>query len=265
MNKVQVVVICIIVSIIYVILIEIIKKYNLKKVIEENKGNLNSKDATNFKIRKTYEYETGNMYKEIQNNQGLLFEYKVFEELYKFEGKVLSDLFIPRDSDVDSQVDIVFVHNTGIYVIEAKKRNAKLIKGNDEDKIWQVYYSDNIKPINSPLQQNKGHLMALKNFLDKNENLESLNLSYKSIIVLNLPKNKIKVDYKCYDEGINQVVLSIDDIKQWMKNDIREKSEKPGEYLLKDRQVLEIYNYIHENCSDVEPLRKIKHKVKYGY
>lgn len=264
MNKEYLLIICIIIAITYVCIIKAIKKEKQNKIKEKNSKLLNKEDATLFEIQESYKYETGKSYKDVKNDKGLSLEYKTFEVIYKLGGKVLSDLFIPKSKDETTQTDIIFIHNTGIYVIEAKNIKAKLIKGDDDDGVWEIFYNDKILPLYSPLKQNIKHVDILKQFLN---NYENINIYYKSIVVLGIDRDKIKVKFNQNQDGIEQDIVSINNLEQYMKDLIyKRKEDSNNEYeLLDDSLVLEIYNIIHEKCSDVDEDIKTKHALDNNY
>lgn len=264
MKKEYLLIICISIAIIYVYMMERIKREKLHKIKEQNRTMLNKKDANLIEIRNAYEYETGKKYKDIKNDKGMVLEYKIFETMYKLGGKVLSDLFIPKDQGVRTQTDLIFVHNTGIYIIEAKNIKANLIKGDDEDGIWQAFYNKDIKPLNSPLKQNMNHVAAVKKFL---QDYDEWNLYYKSIVVIGIPKNKIKVKFDSNEYETEQDIVSINDLEVYMNNLIYDREEtlyNKGS-LLTDSQVLELYNYIYKTCSNVEEEIKTEHAIRNNY
>lgn len=65
----------------------------------------------------------------------------------------------------DTQIDIIMLHKSGIYVIEAKNWNGYL-KGEYNDARWTGKSSDPIvKTIVNPIDQNFVHIRTLKNAL----------------------------------------------------------------------------------------------------
>ncbi|MBC6004044.1 MAG: nuclease-related domain-containing protein [Paeniclostridium sordellii] len=252
------IIISIIISITYVYFIESSKKDKLKRIIESNSKGLNDKNASVLKILESYEYECGKKYKSIKHDKGQLFEYNIFEIIYRLGGKVLTDLYVRKENNQDTQIDIVFIHNTGIYVFEVKNLSAKLIKGDDEDERWILYYRENVKNIYSPLKQNINHVKAIKNFLsDKYDFIQN----YYSIVVMNTQKNKIKVNYEIEADGFRQMVLSKAQLKEQMENFIKEIECELvlKDKLLSDEEILEVYNYLHDECSNVDEDRKNRH------
>jgi hypothetical protein len=58
------------------------------------------------------------------SNEGLCGEYFVYKELRNLSGtkKFLFNVYIPKNlkQDVSTEIDVIFLHNSGIYVIESK-------------------------------------------------------------------------------------------------------------------------------------------------
>jgi len=67
---------------------------------------------------------THNSYGKTMSDDGLRGEYFVYDELKDFPGntKFLFNVYIPKtlDQEVSSEIDVIFLHNSGIYVIESK-------------------------------------------------------------------------------------------------------------------------------------------------
>ena len=115
-----------------------------------------------------------------------------------------------------------------------------------------------MKNIYSPLKQNINHVKAIKTFLsDKYDFIQN----YYSIVVMNTQKNKIKVNYEIEADGFRQMVLSKAQLKEQMENFIKEIECELvlKDKLLSDEEILEVYNYLHDECSNVDEDRKNRH------
>lgn len=126
-----------------------------------------------------YKLESGNEYKAVKKDKGKYGEYLTFSILDKIKGehRILTNVYLPKENGETTEVDIVYIHETGIYVIESKNYSG-FIYGNEKYKNWtQVLNKETKFKFFNPIWQNKTHI----NYLAKNLNLDE-NLM-KSIIV----------------------------------------------------------------------------------
>ena len=82
-----------------------------------------------------YEKETGKNVSQLYADtflgdnvqKGTLFEFYVFKQLYKLAGchKFLFNVILPTDKGT-TEIDVLFLHETGIYVYECKNYNGKI-------------------------------------------------------------------------------------------------------------------------------------------
>ncbi len=103
-----------------------------------------------------------------ERGKGYYGEYLVLSELYRcIEGncKFLMNLNIPISNSKTTEVDLLMIHETGIYVFEVKHYKGS-IYGSTGGKVWTQYFrtSPNQKFPN-PVLQNNYHLQALKALL----------------------------------------------------------------------------------------------------
>lgn len=103
-----------------------------------------------------------------ERGKGYYGEYLVFQELYRSVpgyGKILMNLEVPSQYGNNTEIDLVFIHETGIYVFEIKHYKGT-IYGKSTDERWTQYFRT-VKNSHfySPLKQNEGHIRALRNIL----------------------------------------------------------------------------------------------------
>lgn len=97
--------------------------------------------------------------------RGYYGEYLVFCELYKNiigNCKILMNLNIPIDNDKTTEVDLVMIHEKGIFVFEIKHYKGT-IYGDDNGQIWTQYFrtvKNNV--FKNPVLQNEYHINAIK-------------------------------------------------------------------------------------------------------
>ncbi|WP_084505091.1 nuclease-related domain-containing protein [Acetobacterium malicum] len=111
-----------------------------------------------------YAKASGYSQKDTLNNKGNRGEYLSFQELKKLEGdhRVLVNLYLPKSNGETTEIDLLLLSETGIYVIESKNYSG-WIYGDEKNKYWtQVLNSKSKKQFFNPIWQNKTHIKALK-------------------------------------------------------------------------------------------------------
>lgn len=113
-----------------------------------------------------------------ERGKGYYGEYLVFCELYKkINGncKILMNLNIPTENGGTTEIDLLLIHETGIYVFEIKHYKGK-IYGNSKDAVWTQYFrTAKNNTFKNPILQNEYHIKAVKSLFP--------NIPVKSIIV----------------------------------------------------------------------------------
>lgn len=102
---------------------------------------------------------------------GFFGEFWTKRELKKLnnEYKVINDVMIKTEDGKTHQIDHIVISKYGIFVIETKQLNAYII-GNDYDKNWTYKTKKGMRYIKNPVHQNYGHVLALKEILNIEEN-----------------------------------------------------------------------------------------------
>ena len=123
-----------------------------------------------------------------ERGKGYYGEFLVFCELYKkLSGncKILMNLNIPTVKDKFTEIDLILIHETGLYVFEIKHYKGT-IYGNETDKIWTQYFRT-IKncTFKNPILQNEYHIEALEKIIK--------NIPFKSVIVFTNSDCNIKI------------------------------------------------------------------------
>lgn len=103
-----------------------------------------------------------------ERGKGYYGEYLVFNELYKkIPGacKILMNLEIPAENNKTTEIDLLMIHETGIYVFEIKHYKGT-IYGRDTDNIWTQYFrTTKNSHFKNPILQNEYHIKAIKKLL----------------------------------------------------------------------------------------------------
>lgn len=123
-----------------------------------------------------------------ERGKGYYGEFLVFCELYKnIQGncKILMNLNIPTINEKATEIDLVLIHETGVYVFEIKHYKGT-IYGDEKNNIWTQYFrTTKNNTFRNPILQNNYHINALKNILHE--------IPLKSIIVFTNQSCNIKV------------------------------------------------------------------------
>lgn len=166
--------------------------------------------------KSTYRKETKNPYLKVLRDKGLSGEYFTMEKLDKISGyhKSLVNCYIPNGKGGTSETDIVFIHETGIYVIESKNYSGWIF-GKEEDRNWcQMFPNKRKEFFYNPIKQNQTHIRALqsqlasvpssyfKSFIVFSERCELKKVSFDSTNVYVFKRNKIeKVMRQAVEKG----------------------------------------------------------------
>lgn len=123
-----------------------------------------------------------------ERGKGYYGEFLVFCELYKnIQGtcKILMNLNIPTINEKATEIDLVLIHETGVYIFEIKHYKGT-IYGDEKNNIWTQYFrTTKNNTFKNPILQNNYHINALKNILHE--------IPLKSIIVFTNQSCNIKV------------------------------------------------------------------------
>lgn len=128
----------------------------------------------NFR-KNTYSKTTGNGYFETIHNPGKYGEYLVYKELRAYEkdgGRFLFNCYLPKDDGTTSEIDVILIHSTGIFVVESKNYSGWIF-GNEKSRMWtQTLPNGRGRSIKerfyNPIMQNKTHIKWLKNQVGNN-------------------------------------------------------------------------------------------------
>lgn len=100
-------------------------------------------------------------------NKGYWGEYKIFADLERASSyhKLLTNLYIPRTDGTTTEIDLLFINNKGIFVIESKNYSGWIF-GDEKQKFWtQTFQTKKKYRFFNPVWQNNAHINALKEVL----------------------------------------------------------------------------------------------------
>ena len=118
-----------------------------------------------------YYKETQVGYDEHFKEAGVLGESLIFNELDEIAGyhKIVANCYLPKEDGSTSEVDLIMIHEKGIFVIESKDYSGWIF-GNYQNKYWTQSLSGRGGAVKyrfyNPIWQNKGHIKSLNNYID---------------------------------------------------------------------------------------------------
>lgn len=123
----------------------------------------------------SYAKASNKSYDDIINDKGTYGEYVVSTWINDYTGyhKVLYNVFVPYEKrngvyQKANELDAVVITQMGIYCLEIKNQKTTFIIKNDEDDAICLYPNGNKELKHNPFKQNKGHISALKKYIDEN-------------------------------------------------------------------------------------------------
>ena len=83
--------------------------------------------------------------------------------------KILRNVYIPQKRGNYTEIDVLLLHETGVYVFESKNLSGS-VYGDMDHLQWQRYKKNGDKEfIPNPIRQNEGHIRALCEYLNQNK------------------------------------------------------------------------------------------------
>ena len=127
-----------------------------------------------------YKQASGNTFLKTLFDKGNYGEFLTFILLEKLNGhfKLLTNLYLPKNDGSTTEIDVLMLSETGLYVFESKNYSGWIF-GDEKSKNWmQTLPNKQKERFFNPIWQNKAHINALKSVLEaENESL------FKSYIV----------------------------------------------------------------------------------
>ncbi|MDM8534151.1 nuclease-related domain-containing protein [Clostridiaceae bacterium HSG29] len=170
----------------------------------------------------------------VATNTGLLGEFLIFYLLEKKfpEAKILPNVYIPKENDETTEIDLLMINEKGIYVFESKNYGG-WIYGNGKRKNWtQTFGKGKKNRFYNPVWQNYGHINALVEYLDLPGDI------FKSIIVFSKRCTLKKISKIDDDVLVLRRPRLINKIK---------KMNKVSEDILTNYEISEIYELLLQN------------------
>lgn len=111
-----------------------------------------------------YRAASGNGFFKTISDKGNFGEFLTFAYLEKLKGhhRIMTNLYLPKKDGGTTEVDLVMISETGIYVFESKNYSGWIF-GDEKSKKWmQTLQNGQKNRFFNPVWQNKGHISALK-------------------------------------------------------------------------------------------------------
>ena len=202
---------------------------------------LNYKKTTYFKI-------TGIPYLKMLFDSGRYGEYLTYIYIREYEqngAKFLFNVYLPRENNETTEIDVLMIYKSGLYVFESKNYSGWIF-GDEKSKNWTQTLPSGRKSHKehffNPIMQNKLHIKWLLNALERD-------IPTHSIIVFS---------ERCTLKSINNVSSNIKVIKRGdVKSTVDQIDLSTGE-ILTNETIDEIYNKLY-NSSQVDENTKEKH------
>lgn len=110
-------------------------------------------------------YKGSGELKGIKINKGEYGEKLILRKLEGLEGskRIITNIYLPKEEGT-TEVDLIMIHPTGLYVIESKNYKGWIF-GQESDKMWSQCLVSGVKTkFYNPIRQNKTHIKALNQF-----------------------------------------------------------------------------------------------------
>lgn len=120
---------------------------------------------------------THNPFLKVYHDKGLLGEYLIYKYLKPLKGykRFLFNAYFPKADNTFTEVDVIMLHETGIYVFESKNYSGWIF-GSEAQKSWTQSLPSGRgktqkKKFLNPIIQNKVHIKWLQTYLKCDSNL----------------------------------------------------------------------------------------------
>ena len=213
-------------------------KYNLSKneILKEINRYMDS----------TYYEVTHIQYDSMRDDLGRYGEYLIYDKLRTYESagsKFLFNIYIPKNSDETSEIDVLMISQKGLFVFESKNYSGWIF-GNEHSKYWMQTLAtgrnqSHKEKFYNPIKQNDSHIKNLTRYL--------------------------KMDLTCYSvisfaerTTLKDIEIFRDDVKVITRDKVNQVVEKvfsSTENILTTEQIDEIYKKLY-------PLTQVSEEVK---
>lgn len=121
------------------------------------------------RYRKTdYYQQTHVPYLKLIRDTGRYGEYVTWRQLQRLPGysRILCNIYVPTSQYGTTEIDMLLLHETGVYVIESKNYSGKIYGAADQP-YWTQYAGSKRSTFYNPIWQNNNHIKHLQQFLSQ--------------------------------------------------------------------------------------------------
>ncbi len=165
-----------------------------------------------------YKEASGKTMMEVFRDKGLYGEYQTFLTLEKLDGyhKLLTNVYIPKEDGTTTEIDLIMIAETGVYVFESKNYSGWIF-GNNRQKEWvQTLPGGKKYSFYNPVWQNNGHIKALESVVKMNHPK-----LFKSYIIFS-ERCELK-NVEVYKEEVE--VIKRNQLREFLEKDLRRREE----------------------------------------
>lgn len=206
------------------------------------------------KVRKyksgTYYKNTKTPYFSLLNNTGKYGEYLTYQYLKSFEdngARFLFNVYIPKENGETSEIDVIMIHQKGIFVFESKNYSGWIF-GNENQKNWYQTLPrgkgrSHKEAFYNPIKQNRTHIKHLKAFLGEEIQMWSI----------------ITFSDRCTLKDIKTTSEDVFVINRYnISSTVSDICNRCDTVLLSENDITNIYNKLYP-CTQVDEATKEQH------
>ena len=165
-----------------VIIINVIKNNCKKKKKTNNNavGNIYKLDTSSKLDYEQSDYfkETNTSYEDMITDKGKVGEYAAYRNIRNISGykKFLFNVYIENKNNADrkAEIDVIMIHETGIYVIESKNFRGWIFGDETSDKWCQSFKNGKKFYFYNPIKQNYKHIQYLRGIVGEDKEIVSI-------------------------------------------------------------------------------------------
>lgn len=205
----------------------------------------------NLYYKKTSYYQISHKpYLQIRTDIGSFGEYYIYKNLRSLEkngAKFLFNCYLPRENGTTTEIDVLLLHHSGIYVFESKNYSGWIF-GSERSKTWTQMLPQGKgrkarkEHFLNPIFQNELHIKCLKNYIKKDVPMYSI----------------IAFSERCNFKNLKLSSANYNVIHRFEAINIINKNVKQFANSLSDDEISEIYNLLYP-CTQVSELVKQQH------
>ncbi len=208
-------------------------------------------------VKKNKEYKSGAYYQitkhpylSVRNNTGRYGEYLTYKYLKNFEtkgSKFLFNIYIPKDNDETTEIDVLMISPKGIFVFESKNYSGWIF-GSENQKNWYQTLPagrgrSHKEHFYNPIMQNRSHIKHLKAFLGTDIPIRSIIVFSDRCTLKNVKINSNDISV------INR--YNVKPVVSGICNQLQEN-------LLNEEEISNIYDKLYP-CTQIDETTKVQH------